>query len=85
MLLQRRFIFQQHTEPKHKTRASQERLRNNIVNVLEWQSQSPSQSNREFVAEIAAKLIETYPHRLKAAIAAKGASTKYWLGGGEYL
>ena len=32
-----------------------------------------------------AKLIETYPCGHKAVIAAKGASTKYWLEGGEYL
>jgi hypothetical protein len=31
-----------------------------------------------------AKLIETYPKRLPAVIAAKDGSTKYWLwGGGE--
>ena len=32
-----------------------------------------------------ASLIETYPHRFSAVIAAKCLSTKYWLEGGEYL
>ena len=37
----RRFIFQQDNDPKHTAKATQEWLKTNQVNVLEWPSQSP--------------------------------------------
>lgn len=106
--LGRRFIFQQDNDPKHTAKATQEWLKKNQVNVLEWPSQSPDlnpienlwldlkravharyprnlteleQFCKEEWSKIAVgrctRLIETYPHRLTAVIAAKGASTKY--------
>ena len=103
--LGRRFIFHQNNDPKHTVKATQEWLKKNQVNVLEWQSQSPDlnpienlwldlkravhvqylteleQFCKEEWSKIAVgrctRLIETYPHRLTAVIASKGASTKY--------
>ena len=92
---------------KHTAKATQEWLRDNFVNVLEWPSQSPdlnpvkhlwrdlkmsvyrrssnltelewicSEERHKIPKSRCANLVASYPRRLEAVIAAKGASTKY--------
>jgi len=111
-----RFTFQQDNDLKLTAKATQEWLRDNSVNVLEWPSQSPdlnpiehlwrdpkiyvhwwSPSNLTELERICeeewqkipqsrcAKLVASYRKRLEAVIAAKGASTKYWVKVNTYV
>ena len=106
--LGRRFTLQQDNDQKHTPKTTEQWIRDNSVNVLEWTSQSPymnlikhlwrdlkmavdprSPSNLTELERICReewqkipksrceKLVASYPRRLEAVIAAKGASTKY--------
>uniref|UniRef100_A0A8C7GE80 HMG box domain-containing protein n=1 Tax=Oncorhynchus kisutch TaxID=8019 RepID=A0A8C7GE80_ONCKI len=76
-------------DPKHTAKTTQEWLWDKSLNFLEWPGQTMLPSNLTELERICreeweklpkywyAKLVASYRRRLKAVIAAKGASTKY--------